>query len=136
MSEEFPSDQVWKNVQTTHSKEGFQTYISDADRQILARIIEVLGQFVQLEPIGRYVSMSADEVWLTLVIQVCVMGSARHIERLTSHYERYKDFEKAVALSTVVSQQNPAAYLSEELNKFSATRFHQKSANRLVTVLS
>lgn len=88
-------------MQTTHSKEGFQTYISDADRQILARIIGVLGQFVQLEPIGRYVSMSADEVWLTLVIQVCVMGSARPIERLTSHPERYKDFEKAVALSAV-----------------------------------
>jgi thermostable 8-oxoguanine DNA glycosylase len=125
-------------MQTTHSKEGCQTHISDADRQILARIIEVLGLFVPLEPIGRYVSMSADEVWLTLVIQVCVMGSARPIERLTGHPhpERYKDFEKAVALSTVVSQQNPAAYLSKVLKCFSATRFHQKSANKLVTVLS
>lgn len=123
-------------MQTIHNKEGFQTHISEADRQILARIIEFLGQFVQLEPIGRYVSMSADEVWLTLVIQICVMGSARHMERLTNHAERYKNFEEAIALSTVVSQQNPAAYLSKVLKEFSATRFHQKSANRLVTVLS
>ena len=122
-------------METVRNKEGFQTHINDNDRQTLTRIIELLGPLVNLEPIDRYSSMSANEVWLTLVVQVCVMGSARHIERLTSDTDRYKDFEKKVALSTVASQQNPDIYLTDVLQNFSVTRFHKKSAERLVKVL-
>lgn len=123
-------------METIINKAGIHTQISNGDNKTLSRIVDLLGPIANLESIGRYSSMSADEVWLNLVVQVCVMGSARHMERLANDKIRYKDFEKAVSLSELKSQQSPTSYLSKALKEFTATRFYQKSAEKLVTLLN
>ncbi len=123
-------------METTKDKNQIHTQITDRDRRVLGRLIETLKPLVTLEPIGRYASMSADEIWMTLVIQICVMGSARHIERLADDTKKYKEFEKAISISVVANQQNQPTYLSEILRQFSATRFHKKSADRLSRILT
>ncbi len=123
-------------MQTSTDKQSIHTELSDDDRRALSGIIELLGPLVNLEPIARYATMSAEEVWSTLVIQVCVMGSARHIQRLTDDSGRYRDFQEAASLPVVSKERNRAAYLARVLREFRATRFHQKGADRLAAMLS
>lgn len=122
-------------METVRSKRDVQTLLSDADRAALGRMIALFGQFVELDPIGRYSTMTPEDVWQMLVVQVCVMGSARLIERLYRDTAKRKEFEEVVSLRLISQQQNPVAYLAETLRNFSATRFPQKGAERLVTIL-
>jgi thermostable 8-oxoguanine DNA glycosylase len=122
-------------VETIRYKRNAKTVLSDADREALSRIIDLFGQFVELETLGRYSTMSAQDAWMALVIQVCVMGSARHFGRIESDTAKRKQFEAAVSLEQVGHQSNSLSYLRDTLRDFSATRFPQKSAERLMTVL-
>jgi len=120
----------------TTKNEGFVlTQFSSADRKAFKLIIELLSPLVELQPLGRYSTMSADEVWLTLVEQASVMGSARPIERLASDCGKYRKFKEAVSLSAVTSQPNPTTYVSQTLKEFSATRFYRRAADKLVAIL-
>ena len=117
----------------TTKNEGFVlTQFSSADRKAFKLIIELLSPLVELQTLGRYSTMSADEVWLTLVEQASVMGSARPIERLASDCGKYRKFKEAVSLSAVTSQPNPTTYVSQTLKEFSATRFYRRAADKLV----
>jgi thermostable 8-oxoguanine DNA glycosylase len=122
-------------VKTVGDRGRYQTQISDADRQVLGRIVAIFGPLVRLEPIGRYLTMTQEDVWLDIVGQVCVMGSARHWERLNSNLSRIAEFKQAVSLQSLDRQQDPLSHLAETLRSFSATRFYNKSAERLVEVL-
>jgi thermostable 8-oxoguanine DNA glycosylase len=123
-------------MKTLRNKEGIQTHLSDNDYKALTQIIELLGSLVNLEPLGRYAVMSIEEVWVTLVVQICVMGSSRHVERLASNSIRYEDFQQAISLVNVKNKQNPVTYLTQVLQKFSATRFPQKNAEKLVNIIN
>jgi thermostable 8-oxoguanine DNA glycosylase len=79
--------------------------------------------------------MGPNKIWLELVDQVCVMGAAEPMARLRADIERYKAFEDAVKWTIIISQQNPVTYLSNILQEFSATRFHTRSAEKLVSLL-
>lgn len=122
-------------METIRYKKNAKTVLSDADCEALSRIIDLFGQFVELERLGRYSTMSAQDAWMALVIQVCVMGSARHVGRIESDTAKRKQFEAAVSLEQVGHQSNSLSYLRDTLRDFSATRFPQKSAERLMTVL-
>jgi thermostable 8-oxoguanine DNA glycosylase len=124
-------------MQTVRSNGEFQIQLSDDDRTKLGRIVALFGPLVEpdLEPIGRYHAMTADELWLVLVEQVCVMGSARYIERLHKDPERYEGFKKAVAMESLSRQQDPVDYLAKTLRKFSVTRFYNKSSERITSML-
>jgi thermostable 8-oxoguanine DNA glycosylase len=122
-------------VETIRYKKNAKTVLSDADREALSRIIDLFGQFVELETLGQYSSMSAQDAWMALVIQVCVMGSARHVGRIESDAAKRKQFEAAISLEQIDHHSNPLSYLAGTLRDFSATRFPQKSAERLITVL-
>jgi hypothetical protein len=61
-------------MKTTQDRKDFTTHISGADREILDRIVGLLAPLVKLDQIGSYSSMSADELWWHLVVQVCVMS--------------------------------------------------------------
>jgi len=90
---------------------------------------------VHVEPIGRYRKMTPEEVWLQLVGQVCVMGSARHWERLHSDHTIIAKFKSAISLPLLYRKRNLVSYLAGTLTSFSATRFPNRSAKRLVSVL-
>jgi hypothetical protein len=69
-------------METIRTNGDIRTLLSTIDRTILGRIVRLFGKLVEIEPIGQYRKMTPDKVWLMLVGQVCVMGSARHMERL------------------------------------------------------
>lgn len=104
-------------MKTFRNKEDIQTYISDNDRKTLSQIIELLRPLVKVEPIGDYAFMNAEKVWLTLIVQVCVMGSARLIERLIKDPIRYENFQKEISLATIKNQPNPVIYIAQILQK-------------------
>lgn len=79
--------------------------------------------------------MTLDDVWLALVGQVCVMGSAGHMERLGRNDAKHEKFKDAVSLQVVGPQPDPVSYLEETLRSFSATRFPKKGAERIVSVV-
>ena len=122
-------------MRTVRSTGEVQTQLSDDDRAKLGRIVALFGPFVELEPIARYRTMTPDESWLVLVEQVCVMGSARHIGRLHANPEKYEEFKKAISLQSLSRQQDPVHYLSKTLRDFSATRFCNKSAEKIASML-
>lgn len=122
-------------MQTVRSDGKVQTQLSDDDRTKLGWIIALFGPLVELKPIARYRTMAPEEVWLVLVEQVCVMGSARRIERLHKDPERYEGFKKAVAMESLSRQQDPVDYLAKTLRKFSVTRFYNKGSEKITSML-
>ena len=87
------------------------TVISDADKQLLTRSLELFGPLVKLPKVGSYLRMGREEVWQRLVSQVCVMGSARHMERLQANLGVKKDFEKAISLRAIERQKRCKNYI-------------------------
>lgn len=122
-------------MQTVRDDGKVQTQLSDDDRTKLGRIIALFGPFVKLEPIARYRTMTSDEVWLVLFEEVCVMGSARHIERLHKDPVGYEEFKKAVSMESLSHQKDLVGYLSETLREFSVTRFPNRSSERIASML-
>ena len=124
-------------MKTVRDRGQYQTLLSDADRQVLGRIIALFGQFVgpELTPIGHYRTMTPKTVWLEIVAQVCVAGSARHWDRLYTDPAASTRLEKAISLQSLGRQEHRVSYLAETLRAFSATRFPNRSAEKLVSVL-
>jgi thermostable 8-oxoguanine DNA glycosylase len=124
-----------KHMQTFFNSRNIQSSINKTDSEILNRIVRFFGEYVRVEPIGRYRKMTPEAVWLQLVGQVCVMGSARHWERLHSDQATSMRFKAAISPSLLHRKRNPASHLARILSDFSATRFPNKSAKRLESVL-
>ena len=122
-------------VETIYSKGSIHTSLDNADRELLGRIVRCFGQFVEVEPLARYRTMTLDDVWLALVGQVCVMGSAGHMERLQNNDAMREKFKDAISLQVVGLQHDPVSYLEETLRYFSVTRFPKRSAERIVSVV-
>jgi thermostable 8-oxoguanine DNA glycosylase len=120
-------------METLCSNGDIPTLLTTSDRRVLRRIVRLFGRLVEDEvaPLGRYRTMTQDEVWHLLVGQICVMGSARHMESIRSDPGKRQEFESAVSLESVKREQFPVSYLARILRAFSATRFPKKSADRL-----
>jgi thermostable 8-oxoguanine DNA glycosylase len=112
-----------------------QTLLTATDRAVFARVITLFGGYVEVAPIGKYRTMQADEVWLRLVGQVCVMGGAAPWDRLGDSPAEAARFSEAVSLEVLAHQDDPIGYLAQILMRFSATRFHNKAAERLVSIM-
>jgi thermostable 8-oxoguanine DNA glycosylase len=129
-------------VKTIRDKKAVQTQISATDRQKLGRVIDLLSPLVQndwIGEIGKYDTITADELWFILVVQFCVIGSAERIERIKNNPDEYEEFKKAVSFSVLTeqvarNQQKCLSYLSEKLIK--ATRFYNKRAIDLLVILN
>jgi thermostable 8-oxoguanine DNA glycosylase len=124
-------------MKTVRDRGQYQTLLSDDDRQVLGQIVALFGQFVgpELTPIGHYRTMTPEAVWLEIVSQVCVAGSARHWDRLYADPAASARFEKAISLQSLGRQKHPVSYIEETLRTFSVTRFHNRSAKRLASML-
>lgn len=112
-----------------------ETELSDSDEALLTKFIELFAPLIRLPKIGRYSKMGPEQVWKRLVSQVCVMGSARHMERLQSDPIGKKNFDKAVSLKETNKRRRKKAYLTTVLTDFSATRFPKRAAENLTTLL-
>jgi thermostable 8-oxoguanine DNA glycosylase len=123
-------------VETVRDGGEYRTLLRDEDRETLGRIVAFLGPLAELNPIGHYRAMTSEDVWLEIVGQVCVMGSARHWDRLCSDYPSWSGFKEAVSLHSLNRQEDPASYLTKTLSAFSAARFPNRSAKSLVAALN
>ena len=99
-------------MKTSIDGKRIDTVISDADKQLLTRSLELFGPLVKLPKVGSYLRMGREEVWQRLVSQVCVMGSARHMERLQADSSLKKDFGKAISLRTIERRKRPKSWKS------------------------
>jgi len=122
-------------VETVYNTGEIRTVLTPADHTVLCRIIRLFGKLVEVEPIGEYRTMTPNQVWLTLVGEVCVRGSARHMERLRSDPSLRAEFEGAVSLKAMNHERNVVSYLTNTFRDFSATRFPKRGAEYLATLL-
>jgi thermostable 8-oxoguanine DNA glycosylase len=122
-------------METVLTNGDISTVLNITDGSILGRIVRSFGKLVEIESLGQYRTMTPDKLWIKLVVQVCVMGSANHIERLQSNTRLHDEFEDAVSLNLVSYQRDPISYLAGNFRKFSATRFPKKGAKYLALVL-
>jgi len=117
------------------TERGIETVLHAADRRVLRRIATTLAPLVKVEPLGRYRTMAAADVWWGLLGQVCVMGSARPWDQAQLSTGTATNLTRALAFSAVAAQPHVASYLEDMLRKFKATRFHKKAAEKLTRVL-
>lgn len=122
-------------MQTVHDGEAVQTLLTEADREILVRVITLFSRYIEIAPIGRYRTLAPHEVWFRLVGQVCVMGGAALWDSLTGSPTTAARFGEAVSVNAVGLQDHPTPYLAHTLRSYSATRFHNKAAGRLVSIM-
>jgi thermostable 8-oxoguanine DNA glycosylase len=111
-----------------------QLYFDEKARAVLRLLITVFGRHVRLERLGCYQEMNHEAVWRVLVGQVCVMGSARPMERL-NRSPRSMEFERVTSLQLIQQESNPQSYLAKILRDFHATRFPSKAAKTLAQLL-
>jgi len=123
-------------VETLHSRRDVQTLLTEADRQILARVITLFSRYVEIPPLGHYRTLAADDLWLSLVGEVCVAGGSGPWGRLQASPAWANRFAEAVSRQVLGSQQYPTEYLAQTLRRHSATRFHNAAAKRLVSLLN
>jgi len=122
-------------MKTVISGRHIETKILASDKALLRRYVGLFGPLVRLPKIGRYLEMEPEEVWQRLVSQVCVMGSALHMERLQANPAAKETFDTAISLKETKKQKRQKAYLAEVLAEFSVTRFPNQAAGRLAILL-
>lgn len=122
-------------METVHSGGAVQTLLTEADREILVRVITLFSEYVEIAPIGQYRTMASHEVWFRLVGQVCVTGGSGPWDRLTGNPALAASFGEAVSDSEIRGQQHPTEFLAATLRTYSATRFHNRAAGRLISLL-
>lgn len=118
-------------METRSNREGFEIQFSRTERQVLDRTIKFLQPFVKLPKLDRYASMSADDVWLALVTQVCVSGSALRFERLVRDGGKHDIFKR-----TIGTRRRPAAYHGGALFTFTDRSAHGTLCVRLLRYAS
>lgn len=107
------------------------TTLSQADVHLLDRLVDGLAPLVRLDQLGKYAEMSADELWMTLLGQLCVRGASGHWEKASKDPRT----GKLLGYRVVSKQKNVSAYLTNTLRQLAATRFHGKVAADLEKIL-
>lgn len=123
-------------MKSTLEEGGFRTFLDEKDKQVLSKFIEFCTGRVTLPEIGRYRKQTPEQTWIELVGQVCVMGGARPWERLFDNKERKAAFLEAVSMREIYKHEDRVGYLARQLDTFKAARFHNKSAEKLISMLS
>ena len=78
-----------------------------------------------------YKKLSSDDIWLQMVGQVCVMGSARGMERIESEPGLRQDVKRATALSFWKKRGFESDHMASVLREFKATKFNVEAAKKL-----
>jgi thermostable 8-oxoguanine DNA glycosylase len=121
-------------VRTIRDGPGYRAELAPADCETIGYILATFGPYIQLDPLGYYRTMTDEQVWWYLVSQVCVMGGARHWERMCANPQASAELQEAVSLGVLLRESDPVAHLAEALHQYGATRFANRSAQRLVQI--
>ncbi len=114
------------------SRDNWFVEVTDEDKRKFVCIINKFKSKTELPTYGKWTNMSSEDVWEEILIQFCVMGSARPIERLQAYTDRYNEFLEKLsveALSKITS--NREEYIAKQLEEYRATRFYNKRAERI-----
>ena len=101
--------------------------LTRGDRETVGKVLALFGPRVELEKLGRYEQFSDDEWWRLFVGQFAVMGGSRGWERACN----VPEFRKAIALDRCLAAPSLADHLAAALRDHGATRFWQKTAEKL-----
>lgn len=118
-------------MKTTISGSTVTTTLTKADRAKLHRLLERLGPHAKVPRMGIYKKLSSDDIWLRMVGQICVMGSARGMEKIGSDLGLRQDFMRVTSLSSWKKRGFKPEYIAGVLREFKATRFNMEAAKKL-----
>jgi thermostable 8-oxoguanine DNA glycosylase len=114
------------------SKGNWFVEITDEDKKKIKCVATKLKPKTEPPPYGKWKDMGPEDVWEEMLIQFCVMGSARPIEKLLASKERYNEFLEKLsveALSKIPFGRKE--YIAKQLKEHKATRFYNKRAERI-----
>lgn len=108
------------------------TSLRPESKRKLLHLINKLVPHTKTPKLGRWKALSNEELWSHIVSQVCVMGSARPMEKLKQSSSRL-EFDAALSLKSIsnIMQEDKSIYIEDQLKRFKATRFYNKAACRL-----
>lgn len=118
-------------MNTIIAKREMVTTIEAEDHARFLRIIDRLGPYAEVPPLGGYRHMGHAEVWLKLVGQVCVMGSSRGMAAINADRRTRTQFAKAASLRSWSASSYRVSALAKVLKDFKATRFATRAAGLL-----
>jgi len=119
------------------SRNDWKVKITEDDKDKIKFIARELKDVVDdLKPYEYWKSMKSEKIWEHIIIQFCVMGSALRIEKLKKDKENYQDFLRKLSIKNLIMQSTSRTqYISDQLKKYKATRFTDKTAERIVKCL-
>jgi len=123
-------------MQTATRRRERVTTISPAAREVFALLIRSLGPHVRLPPLGKWKSMTNNEVWSKLVSQICVRGSARGMDAINRNEQNRTAFVEATSLEVWAKEDCNVDYFAGVLEQHGATRFHNVAAATLLEIVS
>ena len=116
--------------------ESKSTILSQTDYTKLIKITKNLIHKVGMPHLGLYSEISQDEIWLSLVLQFCVVSGRRMTEDLRQDTFKLHEFKEKLNFRTLHSMKHKRKeYIADTLKKFKATSFYNKQAERLEDVL-
>lgn len=119
------------------SKNVWSVKVTEEDKKKIASIVQKLKSTTP--PLPKYDDwkiMPSKKIWENILGQFCVMGSAQLIEKLMNDEKRYAEFVTKLSIETLMKiPTNREKYISEQLKEFKATRFHNKTAKRILKCL-
>jgi thermostable 8-oxoguanine DNA glycosylase len=120
-----------------YNSESHITTLDEKDYSKLIKISKHLIHQVYMPQLGLYSSMSQDKLWLSLVLQFCVVSGRRMAEDLRSDEKQLNEFGKKLNFRYLTSlKSNRKKYISDVLKSYKATSFYNKQAERIEEVLN
>jgi thermostable 8-oxoguanine DNA glycosylase len=120
-----------------YNSENKQTTFTEDDYQKLIKITKELIHHLNMPQLGLYKEIGEDEIWLSLVLQFCVVSGKRMTEDLRENKQKLEEFSEKINFRKLTSMKNKRKeYVSGILKEFRATSFYNKQAERIEDVLN
>ncbi len=121
-------------MQTTAARGVVRTKLSRSDHRVIGVVLDLLGPHTKLPPKGHWRSLDSKAIWTRIVEQICVMGSSRGLDKLKGEPSGYQEFRDAVSLDSWAARKWSVSSMAKVLQRYGATRFYNKAAEKLRTV--
>ncbi|MGM0496800.1 MAG: hypothetical protein ACQESJ_02695 [Bacteroidota bacterium] len=119
-----------------YNSENQSVALANSDFANLTKITKQLIHKVDMPQLGLYSTMSHDALWLSLILQFCVISGKRMTEDLRADEKKLYEFSKKLNFRYLISMRNNRKkYISEILKEYKATSFYNKQAGRIEDLL-